>query len=90
MGELCHRMEVGVEFHVQLAGVQPDLGAIEQALLDADPAALVDIDASGGTLRVAGAFTAVDLVVLMRQSGHPVTPQQVEQQPSVCCGGCSG
>lgn len=79
-----------MEFHVHLAGQRPDLGAVEHTLLDADPAALVDLDASGETLRVAGAFTAVDIVVLMRQAGHPVAPQQVEQLPSICCGGCSG
>ena len=79
-----------VEFHIHLAGARPDLGAVEVAVLDADPAALIDLDASGNTLRVAGALTAVDLVVLMRHAGCPVMPQQVEQLPSICCGGCSG
>lgn len=79
-----------MEFHIHLAGGRPDLGVIETALLEADPAALVDLDAAGQTLRVAGAFTAVDVVVLMRRAGHPVSPQQVEQLPSICCGGCSG
>lgn len=79
-----------MEFHIHLAGARPDLGAIEVTVLDADPAALVDLDASGDTLRVAGAFTVVDVVVLMRRAGHPVTPHQVEQLPSICCGGCSG
>lgn len=79
-----------MEFHIHLAGARPDLQAVEVSVLDADPAALVDLDANGATLRVAGAFTAVDLVVLMRQAGYPVTPEQVEQLPSICCGGCSG
>lgn len=79
-----------VEFHIHLAGARPDLDAVEVAVLDADPAALIDLDAAGTTLRVAGAFTAVDVVVLMRQAGYPVMPQQVEQLPSICCGGCSG
>ena len=79
-----------VEFHIHLAGARPDLGAIEDALLDADPAALVDLDATGDTLRVAGAFSAVDVVTMMSQAGYPVSPRQVEQLPSICCGGCSG
>lgn len=79
-----------MEYHIHLGGARPDLAAIEHAVLDTDPAALIDLDATGDTLRVAGAFTAVDVVVLMRQAGHPVTPEQVEQLPSICCGGCSG
>lgn len=79
-----------MEFHVHLAGARPDLSAIEATLLDADPAALVDLDATGDTLRVAGAFTAVDVGMLLRQAGFAVAPRQVEQLPSICCGGCSG
>lgn len=79
-----------MEFHIHLAGAHPNLRAIEQTVLDTDPAALVDLDASGDTLRVAGAFTAVDVVWMMSQAGCHVSPQQVEQLPSICCGGCSG
>lgn len=79
-----------MEFHVHLRGARPDLHTIEGALLDADPAALVDLDATGERLRVAGTFTAVELGMLLRHAGHPVTPEQVEQLPSICCGGCSG
>lgn len=79
-----------MEFHIHLAGARPDLDAIEDTVLEADPAALVDLDVKGDTLRLAGAFTAVDVVVMMSQAGYPVSPQQVEQLPSICCGGCSG
>lgn len=79
-----------MEFHVHLEGARPDLGPIETVLLDMDPAALVDLDAPRDTLRVAGAFTGVELLMLLRQAGFPVTPPQVEQLPSICCGGCSG
>ena len=79
-----------MEFHVKLGGTQADLRAIEAAVLAADPAALVDLEASGNVLRIAGAFTALEVNLLLGQSGHPVSPAQVEQLPSVCCGGCSG
>lgn len=79
-----------MEFHVHLAGARPDVTAIEALVLDADPAAVVDLADRDDMLRVAGAFTAVDVLMLMRAAGHPVTPGQVEQLPSICCGGCSG
>ncbi|KGM55815.1 hypothetical protein N800_11955 [Lysobacter daejeonensis GH1-9] len=79
-----------MEFRVHFANGQPDLGAVEAAVLSADPAALVDFDATGAALRLAGVFTAVDVVVLMTQAGYPITPEQVTQLPSICCGGCSG
>ena len=56
----------------------------ERALVNDTATAYAD------TLRLAGAFTAVDVVVMMSQAGYPVSPQQVEQLPSICCGGCSG
>lgn len=79
-----------MEFRVHLEGARPDLRAIETAMLDSDPAALVDLDATGDILRVAGAFTGVEVLMLLRQAGFPVSPAQVEQLPSICCGGCSG
>lgn len=79
-----------MEFHVHLEGARPDLRVIEAAVLDSDPAALVDLDATGDILRVAGAFTGVEVLTLLRQAGFPVSPPQVEQLPSICCGGCSG
>lgn len=79
-----------MEFHIHLAGARPDVDAIEALVLDADPAAVVDLADADDTLRLAGAFTAVDVVMLMRAAGHPVSPEQVEQLPSICCGGCSG
>lgn len=79
-----------MEFHVHLDGARPDLRAIEAVMVDADPAALVDLDAAGDVLRVAGMFSAEEVGLLLRHAGYPVTPAQVEQLPSICCGGCSG
>ena len=79
-----------MQFHVHLSGARPDLRAVENAVLEADPAALVDLDEQADTLRIAGTFSAVDVVALMAQAGCPVAPRQVEQLPSICCGGCSG
>lgn len=77
-----------MEFRVKM--VAPDVGAIEEAVQAADPAALVDVDPVDQTLRVTAWVDADDLVALLTQAGHPVTLQQVHQVPSICCGGCSG
>ena len=79
-----------MEFHIEMAGCIPDIGAIEDAIGTIDPSVLVDIDAAGHTLRVAASVDAVLLVSLMSQAGYPVVEAQVVQVPSICCGGCSG
>jgi hypothetical protein len=79
-----------MEFHVNLAGSEPDLALIEQALLDADPSAVADVDASGTLLRVATSLDAVQLLGVVRRTGIPVDLDAVRQLPSICCGGCIG
>ncbi len=79
-----------MEFHVQFSGPAPDASVLEDAIRDVDPSALVDIDPASPTLRVATSVDARQLVALFSQAGYPVTPGQVTQLPSICCGGCSG
>ena len=79
-----------MEFHITLAGRNTDLATIEQALLDADPAVVADIDAAGALLRVATSLDAMQLLAVMRRAGLPVDVDAVRQLPSICCGGCSG
>jgi hypothetical protein len=45
---------------------------------------------SGLVLRVSASATAADLIGILRQTGWTVTPEQVVQLPSICCGGCGG
>ncbi|MBJ6979788.1 hypothetical protein [Luteimonas sp. MC1895] len=78
-----------MEFHVRASRPLPPLAVIEDALLAFDPAAVVDLDPAQG-LRVSAAIDAAQLVDLLNGVGGAVDPGEVEQQPSVCCGGCSG
>lgn len=78
-----------MEFHVRLASPLQELAMLENAITAFDPAAVVDLDASG-LLRVNAAVDAAQLVALAAQAGYVVAPEDVMQQPSVCCGGCSG
>ena len=78
-----------MEFHVRASRPLPPLATIEDALLAFDPAAVVDLDPVRG-LRVSAAIDAAALVALLNDVGARVLPDEVEQQPSVCCGGCGG
>ncbi len=78
-----------MEFHVRASQPLPPLAIIEDALLAFDPASVVDLDLVQG-LRVNAAIDAAALVELLNGVGARVLPGEVEQQPSVCCGGCSG
>ena len=79
-----------MEFHVYLDGPVPDLAAVDDAIRDVDPAAVLDVDPSGSVMRVAAAVSARELVELLGAAGYPVDRDRVSQLPSICCGGCSG
>ena len=78
-----------MEFHVTARNVEAALAAIEGAIFDIDPAALVDIDPDG-TLRVAAALDAGELAGVLSGAGLVLAPGDIHQLPSICCGGCSG
>ncbi len=75
---------------ISITGLPPDVGAIEEALRAVDPSALVDIDPTGQTLRIAASINAVQLLGVMKEAGYPVKEDQLERVPSECCGGCGG
>ena len=79
-----------MEFRIRTRGSQPDLDTINDALAAVDPSAVADLEAATATLRVSVALGSHDLLALLAQAGHPVNRKQLEQVPSVCCGGCGG
>ena len=79
-----------MEFHIALTGAAPDLAVVQDALFDIDPTAVADLDMSGLVLRVSASATAADLIGVLLRTGWTVTPEQVVQLPSICCGGCGG
>ncbi len=78
-----------MEYHVEWLDTAPDFQVVEDAILDSDPSASVDIADAGQTLRVAAALATVKLIAVLRQAGYPVTAAQVVALPSFCCGGCT-
>lgn len=79
-----------MEFNVNIAGLAPDIDAIQAAIQIVDAAAVVDIAPADPILRVAAAVNLEELVHLLKQTGCPVSVDRVKQLPSVCCGGCGG
>jgi hypothetical protein len=79
-----------MEYEVNIAGVAADLGAINDMLVAADPAAVVDLDPFSPVLRVSAAVTTGELLGLLHETGCEVPPNAVRPRPSVCCGGCGG
>lgn len=67
-----------------------DLGLVTEMLTAFDPAAIVDIDGSGSTLRFSTFLGTAEIVPLLRAAGVPLPGSRVKQVPSECCGGCSG
>ena len=79
-----------MEYAWAVGAYRPDLPLLEQAILALDPAALVDLDASGGTIRMATVLAPAELLACLQEAGAPAEPARLRQLPSVCCGGCSG
>lgn len=79
-----------MQFDITLGQRGPDLATINEVVAKVDPAAVMDTDASGRTLRVATALDGLSLLMALRSAGWPVDASQIRQVPSTCCGGCGG
>lgn len=77
-----------MEFRIRLASETPDMTAIDEALRQVDPAAIIDRDPAGGALRATVWVGAAELAAVLAQAGYP--PSEMQQLASVCCGDCSG
>ena len=81
------------EMHMQYAlktDTTPDLAAIGQAIAALDPAMLLDLDASGRTLRLSTCATRDELLACLDAAGVADADRGLVQLPSECCGGCGG
>ena len=79
-----------MEFHITLGPHGPDLASINQMLLAADPAAVMDRDPSDAELRVATTLDGLSLLMALRNAGWPIDASQLRPVASTCCGGCGG
>ncbi len=79
-----------MKFNIKTNGKAVDVFVIEQALIQIDPSALIDIDRTNATLRVSTCLDDCELSNLITQIGFPVSRSDVQGVPSECCGGCGG
>lgn len=77
-----------MEFRIRLANEATDPGVVLDALQAIDPAAIVDRDPRDGRLRATVWMSADELAATLLIAG--ISVRSVEQQPSNCCGDCSG
>lgn len=79
-----------MEFKVELGGCVADLGAVREALIAADPAAVADLDPLNPVLRVSANLSSGELQALLARGGVDLAPGAIRPLPSNCCGGCGG
>lgn len=79
-----------MKFNIKTDGHAIDVYVIEQALIQADPAAVIDIDRTSSSLRVSTCLDDVELMSLIANAGFPIPAANLQGVPSDCCGGCSG
>jgi hypothetical protein len=82
--------ERAMQFTIQHAGPIPDIEAVHDALVAADPAAVLGVDRSGTRLRVSTCMHRGELLPVLRGAGLVVAADAVQAQASECCGGCGG
>jgi hypothetical protein len=79
-----------MKFNIKTHGKAIDVFVIEQALIQIDPSAIIDIDRTNASLRVSTCLDDSELSSLITQVGFPVSTSDVQGVPSECCGGCGG
>lgn len=79
-----------MQFKLNSSGPLPTADAIAQAIDAVDPASIVDLDPGSGALRISTSVGEAELGSILLQAGYALSPGQLEQIPSQCCGGCGG
>lgn len=79
-----------MKFNIRTNGRPIDVPAIEQALQQADPSAMIDLDGTTASLRISTYLEGGELLGLMSGAGFTIPSADLERLPSECCGGCGG
>lgn len=79
-----------MKFNIRTNGRAVDVAAVEQALQEADPAAMIDLDGATASLRISTYLEGGELLGLMSGAGFTIPSADLELLPSDCCGGCGG
>ena len=79
-----------MEYRIELFGALPAAATVAALLEREDAAAVSDLEPGGRVWRVNTSLGSEELLALFARVGCRVSPAQLQQLPSVCCGGCSG
>lgn len=79
-----------MKFKIRTDGLVIDILAVQKALVDIDPAAMIDFDKTTHSVRVSTCLDDAELLKLIRHTGFPIPAENLQGLPSDCCGGCSG
>lgn len=79
-----------MQFKLNSSGSLPPVDEIARAIDAVDPASIVDLDPAGDALRISTSVGGDELGSIILQAGYALSPGQLEQLPSQCCGGCGG
>lgn len=79
-----------MEFHILTSANEVELQQFRKEVIALDPAALVERDVLGRHLRASTQLSGSELLTLASRAGLQMTREQLQVQPSVCCGGCGG
>lgn len=79
-----------MEVRIQRTDAATRLAGISQRIQDADPAAVIDLEAAGGALRISTVMGTTELLAALRDGGLDLSTADIEHLPTTCCGGCGG
>ena len=79
-----------MEVRVHTPDAASRLDRVTHAVQGTDPAAVIDLDAASGALRVSTVMGTTELLGALREGGLEVEADDLRHQPSTCCGGCGG
>lgn len=79
-----------MQYTIATSPAQPELGVLQRAIDDVDPAAIVDIDSTGDNVRISTVIGDMELLALLNGTGYLLRADELQLVPSQCCGGCSG
>jgi hypothetical protein len=79
-----------MEVRIHRTDATADLAGISQRIQDADPAAVIDVEAGSEALRISTVMGTSELLSALHEGGLDVSAMDIVHLPSACCGGCGG
>lgn len=79
-----------MEVRIQRTDAAADLAGISRHIQEADPAAVIDVEAGSKALRISTVMGTSELLSALHEGGLDVAAVDIVHLPTTCCGGCGG